>query len=524
MINIIIVEDENIVRLGLSALIDWEDQGFHISGLFKNGKEALEFLQKTRDIDIVITDIRMPVMGGEELVRHIRELSLPVDILILSNYDDFEIVKNCFKMGISDYILKQNIEPDSLLELLQGISQKREKGFGDKERKEEETYEFFQELSNRDWKMRDKEFQEKYRNLLEKMQKKIFLVMLYTFTDEMENKVYEGQRIRLDILQECIRENSREYFQDLVILRDADKYLAVLWLDQEEVKNTGEKNLHFWSHRLSTVLQEYFNLTLKAGVSETTEHIEDLEKCYWEALYNWKRLFYFPREQIIFSGEKPGEFRRQNDFFNCLKEVRFCLEFNNFAVLKSSLEKFYSSLKREKDIEPDSVLRFTNNLFVEMNYFLTENTEVNLESFGFEWEKMEKKYFTIDTLRNQVFSLVDKIMEYLKSHEPHYEFIARAKWMISKRYNQDISLQELADMLNMNPGYLSSLFKKKTGISFVQYLTNYRMKKAVEMLRTTENSVEEIAEKVGYQNANYFIKVFKKTVGMTISEFRKNGI
>ena len=81
----------------------------------------------------------------------------------------------------------------------------------------------------------------------------------------------------------------------------------------------------------------------------------------------------------------------------------------------------------------------------------------------------------------------------------------------------------MADVLNVNPAYFSTLFKKKTGVSFIQYLTNYRIKKAMNLLRTTGSSVEEVSEQVGYPNANYFVKVFKKTVGMNVSEFKRNG-
>ena len=106
MMNVIIVEDENIVRIGLSALINWEECGFHLAGLFKNGKEAMDYIV-SKDVDIVLTDIRMPVKDGEELVRKIREYSGTISIVVLSNFDDFEIVKNCFKMDIADFFLSR---------------------------------------------------------------------------------------------------------------------------------------------------------------------------------------------------------------------------------------------------------------------------------------------------------------------------------------------------------------------------------------------------------------------------------
>ena len=123
MIKIIIVEDENIVRLGLSTILPWSDYCFELCGLFKNGQEALQYMLE-HPVDIVITDIKMPVMSGDQLVQKLREHQLTPYIIILSNYDDYELVRRCFQHGATDYLLKQDLEKENLLDLLQKISDK----------------------------------------------------------------------------------------------------------------------------------------------------------------------------------------------------------------------------------------------------------------------------------------------------------------------------------------------------------------------------------------------------------------
>ena len=101
MIKIIIVEDENIVRLGLSTILPWSEYCFELCGLFKNGQEALQYMLE-HPVDIVITDIKMPVMSGDQLVQKLREHQLTPYIIILSNYDDYELVRRCFQHGATD--------------------------------------------------------------------------------------------------------------------------------------------------------------------------------------------------------------------------------------------------------------------------------------------------------------------------------------------------------------------------------------------------------------------------------------
>ena len=194
MMNVIIVEDENIVRIGLSALINWEECGFHLAGLFKNGKEAMDYIV-SNDVDIVLTDIRMPVMDGEELVRKIREYSGTISIVVLSNFDDFEIVKNCFKMDIADYILKQDIEADKLQELLKSIVDKRkvqaarETDISEAQRRQL----FFSELQDLDFQLSDSGIRQKYQNLLMSLQDRSFLVAEIILIHRLDGKLYYGR-------------------------------------------------------------------------------------------------------------------------------------------------------------------------------------------------------------------------------------------------------------------------------------------------------------------------------------------
>ena len=117
MMKVIITDDEIQIRKGLRMKVDWEEEGFQIAGEASNGKEALELL-RNMDIDLVITDMRMPIMDGIELAKRCQQEFPTVKVIVLSGYSDFEYVRGSMKEGVKDYLLKP-VAPDELVEALQ---------------------------------------------------------------------------------------------------------------------------------------------------------------------------------------------------------------------------------------------------------------------------------------------------------------------------------------------------------------------------------------------------------------------
>ncbi|NLJ75605.1 MAG: response regulator, partial [Firmicutes bacterium] len=120
MLKVLIVDDEAIVRIGLKSMIDWEEHGFELIGEANDGRRALE-LYKEHKPDIVITDLKMPVLDGLGLIQQIKELPFPCRIIVLSSYDDFALVRQAMKLGAADYLLKLEMEPAELLKILAGF-------------------------------------------------------------------------------------------------------------------------------------------------------------------------------------------------------------------------------------------------------------------------------------------------------------------------------------------------------------------------------------------------------------------
>lgn len=123
MFNVVIVDDEKTILSGLKNLINWSENGYHLTGIFTNPLEALDFCEKHK-VDLLITDLMMPELNGIDLVKQLKQQQVDLQVLILSSYDDFHLVKDAFKEGAGDYILKPKLNAEVLLIALKSLSKK----------------------------------------------------------------------------------------------------------------------------------------------------------------------------------------------------------------------------------------------------------------------------------------------------------------------------------------------------------------------------------------------------------------
>ena len=141
MYQVLIVDDEPIVKIALRSMIDWNALGFHICATTSNGEEALEMTHRFHP-DLIICDLKMPVMDGLELIKEIKKQEIPCEFLVISNYEDFNYVRTALVLGAADYILKVSISPEELTMQLQKIREKLDQ----KAQKDKETMQSMQEF------------------------------------------------------------------------------------------------------------------------------------------------------------------------------------------------------------------------------------------------------------------------------------------------------------------------------------------------------------------------------------------
>lgn len=361
MYNVIIVEDDAIVRMYLKSLIEWQKHSFNIVAQLENGLEAKKFIEKN-NVDIVLTDVSMPVMNGIELIKYIKDTGKLIKSIILSCYSDYDFIRDALKCGVCDYILKQNLTKESLLSLLIKVAESLNK--------------------------------------------------------EREN--INKQNETNDIVKSNILN------KDILTLED-------------------EKNL------LNFIIEGNLNLT--AGFISG----------------------YIDKIQISFS------------------------HINNIKICIMDLLNIIARIAVKCDID-------FMKLFG-VNYIPYEEIEVNQN---------------IEDIKLWLTSIIKKIIE-LNNEENncHRLDILRSIEYIENHYTEDISLKDISNYVSISPNYFSMIFKKEIGVSFSEYLLNKRLENSKLLLKKNNAKVYEIAFKVGFNNNQYFNRVFKDKFGITPLEYKK---
>ena len=524
--KIIIVDDEEEIRLGVIKKINWEEHGFTVVGDAENGQEALEMAEKLHP-DVIMTDIKMPFMDGLELGKRIVDLMPSTKIIIFSGSDDLEYAHQAIKMNVAEYVLK----PINSIELIEVLKRLREK--------------------------LDKEYDDK-RNI-EKLQKH-FLESIPVIREQFLIGALEGR-----ITKDQWKENEKKLGLDFI-----SNYICVavinidgLSMDQDSglvsisIKNMVDETMGNYCNFISfpyldkiVVLSSFyekdnitnvikgldtvckffecvFGSTISVGLGRILDDISDIRVSYntAQSALNYRLILGNGKTIYIDDVEPDNSVQLQFDdqdeikFLNSIKlsneeDIKEVVE-NIFVKIQDSfvpLEKYRIYLMEVLT----AMLKLTQSYSIEISSIFGENFNLYmyLEQFSSieeikDWFKEKSLYLNEIIKKERVNSskiLVEKAKEYIKNNYSDCE----------------MSVEKLCSNLHVSPTYFSTIFKKETDMSFVNYLTNIRLEEAVKLLNTTDDKTYIIATKVGYQEANYFSYVFKKKFGISPSRYRKN--
>lgn len=412
--RIIVVDDDKIIRMGLIKILNKLFENHEIVGDFQNGLLAFEYLKENDgQVDLVITDIKMPIMTGIQFVEKAnKELKHPPIFLVLSGYDEFTYVRDTMKYGAFNYLLKP-IKKDELKKVVEEVEIKIE------------------ELKKKD-KIMTKS--------IEVIKKDFFKHLLFSNSDI---------NIRTDkSLLENIQLDEGYYYQ-----------MVVLPINKEE--------------------KEFNNKLLNSYFKEVSNN-NKIEYIYFLYNDNVYIVFYF----------NGNEISNISDVTNLIDEKSNVFTENGISVF---------------------ILECTNKIWeVREHSKLVRKVKEKML-----YNKNSKKYYVDD---------LNELSDILEDDKNLYSAtsIKLAIQFITKNFNNNITLKDVADEVFLSQNYLSELFKKETGEGFYEFLSNYRVKRAKELLVTTNLKIYEVAESVGYNDSITFGRAFKKITGTTPNNFRNN--
>lgn len=505
MYRVLIVDDEPVIRNGISAIINWEKEGMLVQDDCENGVEALHAL-KNNSFDILITDIKMPLMDGIELMNRAWELYPSLKVILISGYNDFEYVREGLKLGAVDYLLKAALDPEDLLSVLQ-----RCVALLDKERKK--TCEL---------------------------------------QDYMKGAVYRDRKIlEQDIKRTIVQKQSfhSPYISEAAWLDEA--YLcAYLTLDRAEEwkENRGELYVQF----LMEELQEMFYAGIEAGVALTTVEsglffiLPDKDGEAERLLCDWKQLVEVKWEIStsvgINAGQGSGYILKGLSDSRAACERRFFeglggyykikdRESDNGSTVKKDWKPFFEILSNgdpaasavefaleqwnSGDLNPEQVREEACSLLL----------QAHVEQVLPEWVDLLRRAETLGQLGSL---MIDQLKKISNPYFPELEdkglggqVITKALEYISDHFTENLTLQSVADTVHLSKNYFSLLFKKQTGLNFIDYLIELRIREAKRLLAQNNDRISDVVGPSGFNDVKYFNRIFKKVTGMTPKEYRE---
>lgn len=523
MLKVLLVEDEQYIAQGLSMLIDWESCGYEIAGTAYNGQEAVEFLQDT-PVDLILSDIKMPVMDGITLLKKIREEELSdAFFVILSGYGDFSYAQQAIKYKCTDYILLP-IKRQQLFALLEKVSAlyKKQKKQETEQQKMGRAY-FVRYMQALLLGRGDAE-------TLDYIQKKVsFSNKIRYIHMELEEKGESLDFQDMRTYQKVVFLNCRKYLgsekEDLVFM---DIVGRKEWLDIGFLYDVGiaaEKGMEEEAYLKAFLeaIAEDLPVKVRSYVGDAVSSIEDISESFRTAILARsfhvfqvdKSILYYSEEKIETSGKIINK--------NSIEELLKAVEENNAEKILEKGRVVYQELNQQNvDLEMTQM---------NMNYLL-----VNLAHLGLGQDESLNQDEIIQYIRSNVFEnsalrggqenfcrFMQEYGEYLGELRKNtsHGVLRCVEKEIREHYQENITLKEFSKKYFVNSAYLGQMFRKQYGISFKEYLNNYRIEKAAEYLLHTDDKIYQIADKVGYKDLDYFINKFIAVKGCTPTNYRK---
>lgn len=543
MLKIFLAEDEVIIRETIKRMIPWEELGFELVGEAADGEMALPLLIRQKP-DLLITDIKMPFMDGLTLAKLAKKELPELKIVILSGYDDFNYAKQAINIGVEDYLLKP-ITKNALIERISEIRsryehEKTQKEYYEKFQREMQAYEknssrdFFEALVRGSMDMM--EVYKKAEKLGVDIVAEAYNILIFTMNSEED---FSGQKEGYSEWEAESLEMLEEFFSGhpsaMLFRSNIFSYGVLLKGQKESIKEITKECVG----KIQGILKrkeskrEWF-----LAVGQPVERLSQIKKSYHTASRAFSQRYLYVENILYYDEMEMMEHRSGQADTN---DNAYLKKVDVNALNPAILQKFLSNGIQEetenfvKDYfyaigqEPMESLVFRNYVILNVRFsvitFLKglgcdtegmepENTEEILAESG---KNIESAIAYAEKMVSQAITIRDQ-----NSGNKNRSILKTAVDFIESHYmEEEISLNTVANVANVSANHFSALFSQNMGQTFIEYLTSLRMNKAKELLRCTGMRSSEIAGEIGYKDAHYFSYLFKKTQGMTPSDYRK---
>ncbi|HEY8420337.1 MAG TPA: response regulator [Thermoclostridium sp.] len=532
----LVVEDEDVIRRNIVNFIKRFSTDFEVVGDAENGLRALEIYNENEP-DIVITDILMPQMDGIQLIEKLRQDNREIAFIIISGYDEFAYAQSAMRLNVFDYLLKPFLPQqlaDVLLKVKESIDRRRN---------------FFNNI---------KVLQSKLEESMPILRERFFIDLVtnqLSFNEILQRSSFLQLDISADFYNVAIvKINASEVSKSRNITKEelihfflfdivgelfdsniktfafgiSDYQLGIIMCGCYEYKRQFFQNINKSLSKLIETMANYYHVTIFAAVGRIYEDILKLPLSFAEAkeamtysfaieantLINYYDIFLKKTETY----EKPS---------SILKEIILYTKTGDSDKALKKIENLFEYYKGKAVLNPNLIKADVIEVVLAIQRYLEESKGDDTFLYNQNispYEKIVKADSVSDLkglLHDFAIMTINEVV-HLKEGQSN-SFVEKLKSITEENIgNEDFNLDIAASMLYISPNYLRQMFKKVTGETFIEYLTNQRMKKAAELLRDNSLKISDITEQVGYSSQSYFTKCFKKYYNVTPTEYREN--
>lgn len=482
-----LIDDEKTILHGILNLLDWSSHGYQIKGAFSNPLEALDFFSN-HPIDIVVTDLVMPELNGIVLSRLLKEKNPDVQILVLSSHDDFQLVKDSFKEGISDYLLKPKLNPENLLSALNHLVKKKRNSASSIMSLNSALTQYF---SGQDTALTSNYFHHST------------FFLIYGENEDLSH-------LRLLNKNKVAFHSSVEFFPFVTIDHEYGCLVNVSSIDRiEKIKNLLEETAKEKDHLL--IISTFFNF------AELFDGFKNLKKIGKGQRFYQKNAGVISQEHLLpliphYEQSTKSYLTKivNKDYVSAIREIKSTID----TLIALKISPLY--LKHET----------INRLYVLINAMEDEqenNTE--LTHLKITLPTFITNQSTIEAFSKSFTKTINQLMDWIAPQPKENSAILTAIYeYVQENYQQDLTLQMIAEKFHFSYSYLSTIFTEKYGISFTKYLKKVRIQHAKRLLIDSKDTLSEISYKVGFADLGYFSRVFKEETGISPSHYRKGKL
>ena len=526
--RVLLADDEEEIRVGISRKIDWESLGFFLVGEAENGAEALELAEQLRP-DVVLTDIKMPFMDGLELCRRLKQSLPAAKMVVFSGFDDFEYARQAVGMGVSEYIMKPINAPELngvLTRLREQLEQQRmeRRDMEALRRRYEESLPVLRELFYTrllDGRLKPDQIQDRAARYELELPEGIWTAVLVHV--DLPGESEEAERDELLLLS--VRDFFQEHFQmegcavRSILYNDAVALLVYL-KQQDQIYPLLEE-----LERVCALTHSLLGITLTLGVGLPCGGPEELYASAEGARAALEYRVLMGGEHIIYIGDlEPDHSARLPFEEEDQRELWAAVKLGSVSQVKQVIGGLMDRVREKRLSLSQCHLFFLEMVTSLIRLARTGGAEVeDVFGPGFTGVVSINDFRSLDDLEGWLEGCCLKLWEVLgrQRSDSAWKTVERAKEFIAVHYaDSDLSVESLCTHLHLSPTYFSTLFKRETGMSFTAYVTEQRMDRTAQLLRETDEKTYLIAEQTGYTDPNYFSYVFKRHFGVTPSKFR----